>query len=153
MVDTEGIEPPTLSLSEIRSNQLSYVSLKFWWQWQDSNLLRKDFQSSALPLSYTAIIILKYWSTRQDSNLHKWTLQIHALTFLPQVLIGARYGNWTRANYLEDSCSTVKLITQIKFYSKSYLYMVPSEGIEPSFLDSKSIFRPLEDEGIFINVL
>ena len=64
MVGMSGLEPPTSSLSEMRSNRLSYTPMfdcmqhyiNLWCQWADLNHRHKDFQSSALPLSYTGIV-------------------------------------------------------------------------------------------------
>ena len=64
MVGIGGLEPPTSSLSEMRSNQLSYMPLNFLWcREAELNHRHKAFQASALPLSYpgmTVFVAKKY---------------------------------------------------------------------------------------------
>ena len=54
MVDRGRIELPTLRLQGERSP--AELPARKWWQEEELNLRRADFQSAALPLSYLAVI-------------------------------------------------------------------------------------------------
>ncbi len=50
MVAREGVEPTTFWVWTRRSNQLSYLALKKWWRWSESNRRPLECKSSALPI-------------------------------------------------------------------------------------------------------
>ena len=58
LVPGDGIEPPTRAFSERRSTtelpRLNRGLNVGWWRWEGSNFRPWDYDSPALPLSYTA---------------------------------------------------------------------------------------------------
>ncbi len=59
MVGPGGLEPPTSSLSGMRSSQLSYgPELPLWWSWSGSNRRPPECKSGALPAELQPLKIL-----------------------------------------------------------------------------------------------